>query len=149
MNEILPGAPSTECEKDSGTITLSPGLTTTAKVQTVKIKGRLTGCVGNPPTPFAEASYTATLKTSEPVACSALKTSGQSASGAAKFTWTPKAKASTGMLEMLLTETGESAFSVDVTAGTYAPLLLSGKVEESFTGGPTCGSRKGKSSQRL
>ena len=81
------------CTGDTGTVTLSPGLTNTAAVQTMKIKGTLTGCAG---TPFTGAKYTATLKTGGLVSCAVLKTGGEPAAGAAKYKWTPKAKASTG-----------------------------------------------------
>ena len=126
------------CTGNTGTVTLSPGLTDTAAVQTMKIKGTLTGCAG---TPFTGATYTATLKTAGPVSCSVLRTAGEPATGAAKYNWTPKAKASTGTLSMLLTETPDIAFSGEVTSGSYAPLTLTGFATESFTFGATCGEK--------
>ena len=72
VSEIL--ASGFECTGNSGTVTLSPGLTDTAAVQTMRIKGTLTGCAGDP---FTEARYTATLKTAGPVSCSVLKDSGR------------------------------------------------------------------------
>ena len=83
------------CTGDSGTLKLSPGLTGAAAVQTVKIKGALSGCSGEG---FTSASYSATLKTTGAVSCSVLTEAGEGASGAAKFKWTPKAKPSTGTL---------------------------------------------------
>ena len=107
----------------------------------MKIKGTLTGCSG---TPFTGATYTATLRTAGPVSCSVLTGAGETATGAAKYKWTPKAKASTGTLSMPLTETPEIAFSGEVTSGSYAPLTLTGTATESYTGGATCGEKVGK-----
>jgi YVTN family beta-propeller protein len=129
------------CTGNTGTITLSPGLTNTAAVQTMKIKGTLTGCAGKP---FTEAKYTATLKTAVPVSCSALAGAGEPATGTAKYKWTPKAKASTGTLSMPLTETPEIAFSAELTTGPYSPLMLTGTATERYTGAATCGEKVGK-----
>ena len=129
------------CTGDTGTLALSPGLTDTAAVQTMKIRGTLTGCMG---TPFTGATYTATLKTAGPVSCSVLTGAGERATGAASYRWTPKAKASTGTLSMPLTETPDIAFSADVTSGSYAPSTLTGTATESYTGGATCGEKVGK-----
>ncbi len=127
-----------QCTTNSGTVTLSPGLTNTAAAQTLKIKGALTGCTGES---FTGATYTATLQTSGMVGCPALNTAGELASGAAKFKWAPKTKpgTSTGTLEMLLTETRSAAFSGALTAGPFSPLALSGSTSMTFTGGSTCG----------
>ncbi len=135
--------PKATCTTNSGTIKLSPGLTSTPAVQTVKIKGTLSGCTGDP---FTTVAYTATLKTAVAVSCSVLKGAGEPASGAATYKWTPKAKPSkaTGTLGMLLTETPAVALSGAVTAGSYSPLTLSGTATESFTGGATCGEKVGK-----
>jgi alpha-tubulin suppressor-like RCC1 family protein len=139
------GAEKASCTTNTGTVKLSPGLTGTPAVQTMKIKGTLTGCTGEP---FTEANYKATLKTAGPVSCSVLKAAGETATGTAKYKWTPKAKASTGTLSMLLTETPAVAFSGEVTIGSYSPLTLSGKATESYTGGPTCGEKVGKTAAR-
>jgi hypothetical protein len=136
--DVLP--PAQLCTTNSGTVTLSPGLTDTAHVQTLKIKGTLTGCSGDS---FKEASYTATLKTTGAVSCSVLTGVGEPASGSAKFKWTPHAKPSTGTLSLPLTETSGSALSGAVEAGTYSRLPLSGTVSETFTGGTKCGQPEG------
>lgn len=127
----------------TGAITLSPGLTNTPAVQTLKIKGTLTGCTGEP---FTKATYTATLKTADAVGCPVLKATGELASGAASFKWTPKAKpaTSTGTLGMLLTEEPSVGFSGEITAGSFSPLALSGRTSETFTGGSMCGIAQGK-----
>jgi YVTN family beta-propeller protein len=129
------------CTGNTGTVKLSPGLTDTAAVQTMKIKGTLTGCAG---TPFTGATYTATLQTAGPVSCSVLTGAGEAATGPAKYKWTPKAKTSTGTLSMPLTEAPDVTFAPEVTSGPYAPLTLTGFVTESFTDGPTCGLKVSK-----
>jgi alpha-tubulin suppressor-like RCC1 family protein len=130
------------CTTNTGTIKLSPGLTNTAASQTLKVKGTLSGCTGEP---FTAVAYSATLKTAA-VSCSVLKGAGESASGAATYKWTPKATPSkaTGTLGMLLTETPGVALSGAVTAGSYSPLTLSGTATESFTGGAACGEKVGR-----
>jgi YVTN family beta-propeller protein len=129
------------CTGNSGTVTLSPGLTGTAKIQTMKIKGTLTGCAGKP---FTGATYTATLKTAGAVSCSVLKTAGENATGDATYKWTPKATSSTGTLSIPLSEAAGVPFSGAVTAATHSPLTLEGTVTERFTGGATCGEKVGK-----
>ncbi len=128
------------CTENAGTVALSPGLTATAHEQTVKIKGRLWGCEGEP---FSEANYTATLKTAGPVSCSVLEEAGEAAAGAAKYTWWPRAKATVGSLSMLLTETPSVAFAGELATGSYAPATLTGSATESFTGGAACGEKVG------
>jgi alpha-tubulin suppressor-like RCC1 family protein len=126
------------CTTNTGTVKLSPGLSATPAVQTVKIKGTLSGCSGEAEA-FREAKYTATLKTATAVSCSVLKGPGETATGADTYKWTPKAKASTGTLRMLLTETPAVVFSGEVAIGSYSSLTFFGEATESYTGGPTCG----------
>jgi hypothetical protein len=129
------------CTINSGTFTLSPGLTSTASVQSMKIKGTLTGCTGEP---FTGVNYTATLKTAAAVSCSVLTGAPETATGAAAYKWAPKAKPSTGTLSMLLTEAPGSALSGELALGSYSPLTFSGAATESYTGGATCGQPVGK-----
>jgi hypothetical protein len=138
---ILTIPASAHCTGDGGTIKLSPGLTNTPAVQTMTTKGTLSGCTGEP---FTAVAYTATLKTAAPVSCSVLKAAGESASGATQYKWTPKAKASHGMLSMLMTETPSVPLSGEVTSGPYSPLTFSGTASEKYTGGTTCGEKVGK-----
>jgi YVTN family beta-propeller protein len=135
--------PAGRCAANTGTIKLSPGLSATPAVQTVKIKGTLSGCTGQP---FTKANYTATLKTAAAVTCSVLKAApGQAPSGAAKYKWTPKAKPSAGTLGLSLTEVAEASFSVQVTSATYAPRSFSGTVSQSYAGAASCATKKVKS----
>ena len=130
------------CASNSATITLSPGLTDTPAVQRVAVKGTVRGCTGEP---FTGATYTATMKTTGAVSCSALDGEPGLAIGTATFKWTPKAKASTGPLGLLLAETEESALSGEISAGSYAPLTFSeSSLNETYSGGPKCGEPNGK-----
>ena len=131
-------APAQRCAANSASVKLSPGLTNTATIQTIKIKGTLSGCVSEP---FTEVKYKATLTSAVPLSCAALTGAGSSASGAAKLKWVPKTKPSTseGTLTMLLTETPAAAFSGTVSSGPDMSLSLTGPASVSFTGGPTCG----------
>jgi alpha-tubulin suppressor-like RCC1 family protein len=123
------------CATNTATVELSPGLSDTAAVQTLKIKGTLTGCTGEP---FRQTKYTATLKTTGPVSCSVLKAAGEVATGVAKYKWTPSAKSSKGTLNMLLTETSGVPFSGEATSGSYAPLPFSGTTTQSYDGAAIC-----------
>jgi alpha-tubulin suppressor-like RCC1 family protein len=134
--------PAGRCTSNTGTIRLSPGLSGTPAMQTMKIKGTLGGCTGQP---FTQAKYTATLKTASAVSCSVLKEAGAAASGAAKYKWTPKAKSSTGTLGLTLTEMTGAPFSGEITSGSFAPRTLSGYVSESYAGAASCSTKKVKS----
>lgn len=121
--------PNAECTGNTGTVTLSPGLTDAAAVQTLKIQGTLTGCAGDP---FVEANYSAKLTTTVPVSCSVLKTAGETATGSAKYKWTPRARPSTGTLSLPLTEAPGIVFSGEVTTGPYSPVTFTATVTEHY-----------------
>ena len=139
------GAAVAECATNTGTVKLAPGLTNTAAVQAIKIKGRLAGCTGEP---FTEVSYKATLETAGPVSCSTLTApdAEAKATGEAKYKWTPKAKPSTatGPLSLVLSETPSVALFGEATAGSFSPLTFSGTASESYEGGPKCDVPEGK-----
>ena len=134
------GLPGVTCTSNTGTVKLSPGLSTTSAVQTMKIVGTLSGCSGEA---FTEVKYTATLKTAAAVSCSVLSV-GDTSTGAVKYKWTPKAKASKGMLKVLLSETPGVAFEGEVASGPYAPLMFSGTLSQSYAGTATCSTKKVK-----
>jgi hypothetical protein len=124
------------CTNSSGSITLSPGVTNAAAIQTVKLKGAITGCSD----PFTAVTYTATLTTAGPVSCSVLNGAGETATGSATFKWTPKARhRSPGTLSLLLSETPGVAFGGEVASGSFSALALSGIATESYNG--TCGAQ--------
>jgi len=127
------------CTGESGTIILAPGLTTTAKTQTMVIMGTLTGCSGKP---FKEVKFSASLRTVGRLGCSALTAGGGAVSGTAKYSWAPKVTASAGTLKTVLVEAPETEISGEVRTGSYHPLKLSGMIAESYAGTATCGSKK-------
>ena len=137
--------PKATCTAISGTVTLKPGLTNTPAVQTIKIKGTMTGCAGEP---FTDVAYKATLTTAGPVSCSDLTGPGEraTATGSAKYKWTPKSKPSTatGPLSLVLSEAPSVAFSGENTEGSFSPLTFSGATSESYEGGAKCGLSEGK-----
>jgi alpha-tubulin suppressor-like RCC1 family protein len=135
------GLQSAACSGNSASITLAPGLTNTPAVQTLKIKGMLTGCTG---AAFTTVKYAATLRTPGAVSCSVLTGGGGAAAGAAKFAWTPKAKSSIGTLSLPLSDVSDVSFSGEVTRGSYSPLAISGSGTESYVGAATCATKKVK-----
>jgi Regulator of chromosome condensation (RCC1) repeat len=131
------------CTTSTGTVRLSPGLSSTPAVQTMRIKDALSGCTGEP---FTELTFKATLRTAGPVSCSVLTASGEAASGAATYKGTPTAKPSrgSGTLSVLLTEAPGAALSGEVTHGLYSERTFFGTVSESYAGAATCGTKKVK-----
>jgi alpha-tubulin suppressor-like RCC1 family protein len=131
------GLTSGSCTTNSGSIKLSPGVTNTPAVQTMKIKAVLSGCSG---ARFTGAKYTATLTTAGPVSCSTLSGTGETASGAATYKWMPKAKpspgTSTGALSLALSNLPGTAFSGEVMNGPESQLALAGTTTASYSG--TC-----------
>jgi len=140
VNVIGLGLAKATCTTNTGTVKLSPGVTNAAAAQTVKIKGTLSGCTGEP---FTTVAYAATLKTAGVMSCPVLKGAGESATGSSSYKWTPKTKPSkaTGTLSLPLTETAGAVLSGTVAAGPHSPLTVSGEVSEMFTGGATCGTK--------
>jgi alpha-tubulin suppressor-like RCC1 family protein len=131
------GLQSGKCAISNGSIRLSPGVTNVPAVQTIRIKGLLTGCTGGV---FTSAKYAATLTTAGQVSCSALNGTGEAASGTASYRWSPKVKpSSTGTLSLALRETSATDFSGSVTSGSESLLALSGTATESYSG--TCGAK--------
>lgn len=137
------GTPTTEsCQQNSGTIKLSPGLTETANVQSVTIKGQLAGCNG--PAEPTGGTYVAHLATTAPVTCAILASApGESATapGSLSVKWSPlEAGSSHGTLQVPLTEAGgnlEGTIAGGPFEGTQA--IFAGSLAESFSHGPTCG----------
>lgn len=128
--------PSAQCTTASGTIKLSPGLTNTASVQTMKIKGTMSGCTGES---FAEVRYSATLKTAAPVSCAVLQ-AGEMATGPAKLKWAPVGKPAYATLNMMLSEAPGSAFAGEIVSAAFTPLrTFVGSDSENYTGGSACG----------
>ncbi len=131
------------CTTNSGTVKLSPGLSNTAAVQTLKIKGTLSGCTGEA---FTELSYKATLTSAGPLSCAALTGTGEAATGSATYKWMPKAKpaTATGPLSFALSESPSVGFSGEVATGSFSPLSFAGVTTASYEGGSKCGVAEGK-----
>jgi hypothetical protein len=146
-----PPPPNVEiCEQNRGTIKLSPGLDATPRVQSITIKGALSGCEG--PTDVTGATYVAHLKTTEEVTCSVLSSASTEPTTAPlslSVKWSPKeAGISKGGLIMPLSESALTGLGGTIEGGPFAkPLsLFASSVSESFTGAPSCGipPKKGK-----
>jgi YVTN family beta-propeller protein len=132
----------TICTGNIGTITLKPGLTNTAAVQTMSFKGTLTGCSGEP---FTSAKYSGKLTTTEAVGCGVLQKS-VAAPGTVSVTWTPETKplTSKGSFSLpLAEEPAGTSFTGALTKGPFTLTFL-GTVSESYTFAATCGVPQGK-----
>ena len=143
------GTPTAEtCEQNSGTIKLSPGLTETPHVQTITIKGALSGCEG--PQEPTSGSYVAHLTTTEEVTCSTLASIAAeptTTSTSLVVKWLPKGLGNShGSLVVPVTEVPGAPLEGKLEGGTLTEALsvTSGTVSESFTGGPSCGVPNGK-----
>jgi hypothetical protein len=131
------------CEQNHGTIKLSPGLGQTPHVQSITVKGELSGCDGSKD--VTDATYVAHLKTTEEVTCSvltSLSTEPTTAPVSLVVKWAPKeADSSKGTLIMPLSEASGSELGGTLEGGPFeTPVsLFAGSVSDSFKGGPTCG----------
>jgi alpha-tubulin suppressor-like RCC1 family protein len=129
------------CAANIGTVTLKPGLTNTAAVQTMTVKGTLTGCSGEA---FTSAKYTAKQMTKAAVGCSVLQ-NPEAVTGTATFKWTPetKPKTSKASFSLPLTEQAGASLTSTLTKGPFMPLTGTGTASEKFTGAALCGVPQG------
>jgi hypothetical protein len=141
-HEGTPGKPA--CTSDSGSVTLSPGLTAKPKKQKVTIAGTLSVCEGGP----EGATYTVHLKTAGPVSCALLTGAATlTASAALSLAWLPAEEgSSTGTISFPLGEGTLTGLSGAVSGGPFSTetAFATAFTEESFAGGSTCGVREGK-----
>jgi hypothetical protein len=139
-------ADSTTCET-SGSIKLSPGLSETAHVQNVTIKGTLSGCTGTE-TEVTSGKYIAHFHTAEAVTCSTLTGAGVGAAAEENkivIKWTPKgAGNSQGTFSLPITEVAGASLSGLVQSGPFEGDAISGTVSETYTGGAECGKAEGR-----
>jgi hypothetical protein len=137
-------AATTTCASNSGTIKLSPGLSESAQVQNISIKGTLSGCSGE--SSVTAAKYVAHLKTIEPVTCSALTGAGAAEEeGKIVIKWSPKGQGnSMGSFSMPLTEVSGVSLGGTLESGPFSGDTIAGTVSQTFTGGATCGVPVGK-----
>jgi hypothetical protein len=133
-------AAGTTCTGNSGWIKLSPGLSESAQVQNVSIKGTLSGCTGSTVT---KGSYVAQLKTTHAVTCAALAGAGEPATGSIVIKWSPKGQGnSMGTFSMPLTALAGVSIGGTLEKGPFSVAGISGTVSQSFSG--ACGGGKGK-----
>jgi hypothetical protein len=122
------------CSGISGSIKLSPGLEAAPQVQNIVIKGSLSGCTGSTVT---SATYLAHLKTTNPVDCATLSSSGP-ATGTVVIKWSPKGQGdSQGTLSLPLTDAPGARMTGALTNGPFAGLGFFGTVSQTFPG--ACG----------
>lgn len=129
------------CATNAGSVKLSPGLTVTPAVQSVVVKGTLSGCTGGA---FSTIKYRASLTTEGSISCETLTTPGAGATGSAAYKWVPTSVRAAGTLSTLLSELPGSAFSGEIDTGAYAPLALTGSITTTYRGGSTCGQSAGR-----
>jgi hypothetical protein len=133
-------AEGTTCTGNSGSAKFSPGLTSSAKVQNVIVKGTLSGCSGGG---VSGGSYIAHLKTTNAVSCAALAGPGEPATGTVVIKWSPKGQGnSNGTFSMPLTGVPGVSLAGTLESGPFATMSLSGTVSQTFSG--TCGAAVGK-----
>jgi hypothetical protein len=138
-------AASTSCEAN-GKIKLSPGLSNTAAVQNVQIKGSLTNCV-SVESPVTSGAFQVHFKTAEAISCATLKTAGVGASSEEnmiKLKWSGGVGNSQGTASLLITEEPAPALTGNITSGPFEGGTVSGSLSQHYAGGATCGESSGK-----
>jgi hypothetical protein len=133
-------APTTTCEA-SGTIKLSPGLSNTAAVQNVSVKGSLKNCSGEE-SAVTSGKLNAHLKTTEAVTCAAL-TSGAADEGKVILKFGKEGNPQ-GTFSMPVIEGPTAISGLVEEGGLFGGEAISGSVTESYTGSATCGVAEGK-----
>jgi hypothetical protein len=134
------------CGQDYGTIAMKPGLTETAKVQTVTVSGTLVECGG---TLGESATYVTKFKTAAPVTCGVLNGTEQivPATGALTIQWSPAEEgASKGSIAFPLGEGTLAGLSGVANGGPLSTetTFKTAYTGETFTGGSSCGVKVGK-----
>lgn len=138
-------ADSTTCSA-TGSIKLSPGLSTTPTVQNVQIKGSLSGCAGTEST-MTGGKFQAHFHTAEAISCATLLTAGVGAAAEEnKLIVKPAGGGGNpqGTVSLLILE-GSGALSGSITSeGPFFEDVVSGSLTQAYTGGATCGVQTGK-----
>jgi hypothetical protein len=136
------------CAQNGGTIKLSPGLSEVPHVQSITVKGELSGCEG--PAGLEAGTYVDHLKTTEEVTCSTLASISSEPSTAPvslSVKWLPREEGtSKGSLVLPLSETGLGEMAGSIQGGPFSSptSVQATAVWESFTGAATCGVPVGK-----
>jgi hypothetical protein len=134
-------ADTTSCTVEKASVKLSPGLTNTASVQNIQIKGTLSGCAGEESAEVTGGSIQIHAKTAEAVTCAALTGGAATTGESVKLKWKPKPAAgsqSQGTASVSLIE-GAGALSGSITSGPFNEDVIGGSLTQSYTGGATCG----------
>ena len=137
-------ADTTSC-KAEGSVKLSPGLTETATVQNVQVKGTLSMCSGEESAEVTGGSFQIHEKTAA-VTCAALKTGISGEEGSIKLKWKPKPAAgsqSSATGELSLIE-GAGALSGTITSGPFNEDVLGGTLTQAYKGASECGGAPAK-----
>ena len=126
------------CKTLKGTATFTPGITTTAKDQTIKSKGTASGCT---PTKATGGSGTVLATIKSPAAsCQKLLKGGQTLKGTSKTTW--KNKKTTSFNLVLKTGTGGNATLATITgkatAGLFKGKSVTGQIRFKVASGQNC-----------
>jgi hypothetical protein len=127
------------CAQNHGTIKLVPGLEETPHVQSITLKGELSGCDGS--RDVTGATYVAHLVTTEAVTCSALLGETATTPVSLLVKWLPlEAGSSKGTITIPLGELG-GPLTGTLEGGPFASpaSAFASSVSESFTGASTCG----------
>jgi len=125
------------CTGATGKIKLSPGLTETAAVQNIQVKGELTGCSGTE----AKETYKFQIhaKTAEAVTCSALTSGALSGEESTIMIKAAGEGNSSGSVSFQLIEGAGSFSSGPLSGGAFEGGTASGSLTQSYTGGANCG----------
>jgi len=135
------------CTSNTGTIKMTPGLTETEAVQSITIKGTLSGCEG--PNVPESGTYTVKEKTTEPVTCSYLQSSAATPTttvGTLAVKWLPLEEGtSKGTLTVPVSEVSLVGISGSLKGGPFeaATPIKAASIFESFTGASMCGVPQG------
>jgi hypothetical protein len=130
-------AATASCTGATGKIKLSPGLSETAAVQNIQVKGELTGCTGE----GAKESYSYQVhaKTAEAVTCAALTGGALSGEGSSILIKAKGEGNSSGSVSVQLIEGAGTLTSGALSGGPFEGGTASGSLTQSYTGGATCG----------
>jgi hypothetical protein len=132
-------APAQKCTHLTGSATLSPGINNTARTQTAKATGKLTGCTPASGKTGGSGTLSATLKITKGN-CTNLAKGGQHFTGNAKTVWKNK-KTSTYALTFT-TGKGKTATVATITghvsAGLFAGHKVTGGVKFTVKKGQNC-----------
>jgi hypothetical protein len=124
------------CTGNSGSVMLSPGLSSSAHVQNISIKGTLSGCTGSTVT---KGKYVARLKTVNAASCTALGSPGEATTGTIVIKWGYGSGNSMGSFSMPLTEVPGVSLGGTLASGPFSGDTISGTVSQTYTDGSKCG----------